>query len=278
MPTGREALANLKTRLALVPPGSTVWLDLIDKLDLCKLTENELRGEFGAVAPQVCRALNRLDMSELGKVLGYSLQTKFRLIVERLDGVARVHSDRREDCAWVIQYLRETLKECDLTEPRQIQGSAYWHFDVRFDNVTTAYRLLETLSTCPACVLVRTFSLSVAEQPHYVVQPYNLAEWILDQGDEAWWTVDGDPRLMSQLEFPAPPDELSEVIRRVNRPLLVVDPSGKASGEELLPEEINRVLEADEYGNRRLQLCWQGSPDGWLLIEEQPTSEHPVGA
>jgi hypothetical protein len=124
----------------------------------------------------------------------------------------------------------------------------------------------------------RPASLRIADGPYYLVQARNLAAWIEDQGEEIWWRVDGDPLLMGRLMFPCPPDELAEELRKINRPLLVSDPNGAGHGEEVLPDELSRLVEREELGVPVLYLSWQGDSNDWLLIEDEPLDdESPDG-
>jgi hypothetical protein len=74
---------------------------------------------------------------------------------------------------------------------------------------------------------------------------------------------------MSRLEFPAPPDELATEIRHIDRPLFVADPNKTGSGEEITADEINQVLDSDEWGHRRLMLQWKGAKEDWLLVQDE---------
>ncbi len=124
----------------------------------------------------------------------------------------------------------------------------------------------------------RPASLRIADGPHYLVRADNLAAWIEDQGDGTWWSVDGDPLLMSRLAFPSPPDELAGELRKIDRPLLVSDPNEAGGGEEILPEELARLVDPDEFGVPALYLSWQGDSNDWLLIEDEPVGESSGGA
>ena len=116
-------------------------------------------------------------------------------------------------------------------------------------------------------------SVRIAESPHYLVQAFNLASWIEDQGDETWWRVDGDPLLMSRVAFPCPADELASELRRIDKPLLVADPNDAGTGEELVPDELSRLVESEEFGVPALYLSWRDGSTDWLLIEDEPMSD-----
>lgn len=111
----------------------------------------------------------------------------------------------------------------------------------------------------------------VGQRPHYLIQSSNLAAWIMDQGEETWWCVDGDPLLMGRLEFPCPPEELAKELQKINRPLLVSDPDAVGDGAEVTPEDLSRLVETEELGVPCLFLSWQDGSVDWLLIKDQPT-------
>ena len=115
--------------------------------------------------------------------------------------------------------------------------------------------------------------MRIADGAHYLVQAYNLASWVEDQGEDIWWSVDGDPLLNSRVMFPCPPDELAQELRKVNRPLLVSDPNGAGHGEEVVPDDLSRLLEREELGVPVLYMSWQGDSNDWLLIEDEPLGE-----
>jgi hypothetical protein len=54
-----------------------------------------------------------------------------------------------------------------------------------------------------------------------MVAPAELARW-LDAQPDTWWTVDGDPLLTSEADFPCPAQELSLALRKHTEMLLVL--------------------------------------------------------
>ena len=123
---------------------------------------------------------------------------------------------------------------------------------------------------------------TISAGPHYELPSTELANWIEAQGLGCWWNVDGDPRLTSLVSFPCPGDELSSVLRRLNRPLLVQVKSPEAKGEPIEASGIDAVVlrlreafaprpstsEPQWANDRFLYLCWKGSPIEWMLIED----------
>ncbi len=75
MATGLEMLDALRAAIRDLPAGSDFRVNIFDKLDLCKLTLADLHqvGFDGTVAEQIMDALNRQDITALGKHLGIRL-------------------------------------------------------------------------------------------------------------------------------------------------------------------------------------------------------------
>ncbi len=130
--------------------------------------------------------------------------------------------------------------------------------------------------------------MSIEDAPHFVLQAKELAAWIEKQGTDRWWNVDGDPLLTGRLDFPCPGDELAAELRKIDRLLLVQDKQKRsnATGQEIHGDEIDTVVDRLENnvqitGNRKphwlkdrlLYLCWKGSRNEWLLVEDEETTE-----
>jgi hypothetical protein len=129
--------------------------------------------------------------------------------------------------------------------------------------------------------------MSIPDEPHYEVPAAELAAWIEQFGPDCWWSVDGDPLLTGLLSIPATGDKLAALIRRIGRPLLVQDgrPNPVGKGETIGRAELNDLVRS--WGDptpegrprpawrdgRVLYLCWNGSGDEWLLIEDVETTE-----
>ena len=129
--------------------------------------------------------------------------------------------------------------------------------------------------------------MSIQDEPHYEIPAEELAIWLERQGD-SWWFVDGDPILAVRVSMPCPGEEIAVILRRLKRPLLVLDtsihPQGK--GEVIDNTQLDRLmvrwgdgmtwppgqrpLSAD---NRFLYFSWKGSDDEWMLREDLETTE-----
>src|SRR5437899_2384557 len=111
--------------------------------------------------------------------------------------------------------------------------------------------------------------MSVREKPHYTLPAATLAAWIESQPDR-WWSVDGDPRLSSIVDFPCPSDELAPAIRKIGKDLLVHDKNvaSAAHGEMVGGDRLDELA---DVSNRRQQktflLSWSDSDVDWLLTE-----------
>ena len=113
-----------------------------------------------------------------------------------------------------------------------------------------------------------TIKNRVSDKPHYRIEAYNLATWIEDQGEDTWWSVDGDQLLMSRLSFPCPADELVTAIQAVGKPLFVLAAKDfNANGSEISPDDVERLAVFRDQVARRLNLCWIDSYDDWELTE-----------
>jgi hypothetical protein len=112
----------------------------------------------------------------------------------------------------------------------------------------------------------------IRDLPHYRLSSSELARWLDAQGGESWWSVDGDPLLMERLNFPCQGAELAKLLRRIDKPLLLLDartqPAGH--GEMIGAASIDDIADADQsHDERVLQFCWEIEPEGgWLLCED----------
>ena len=117
--------------------------------------------------------------------------------------------------------------------------------------------------------------MSLRDKPHYTLSAEALAGWIENQLDQ-WWSVDGDPRLTSTVDFPCPSDELAPAIRKIGKDLLIYDKTAtsKAHGEVLATERLDQLADVNNRRRRKTYLlCWNDSDDEWLLMEDQALVE-----
>ncbi len=282
MASGPQALENLRLHVKEKTADSDHWVDVPEKLDLCKLRKSDLRaaGFDDKIAERIATALNRQDLAPLGNALGIRLRAKFKVWADSDGSVCNIRVEGLENAKWLVSHLSEKLPGLAITEPSRIEDSSVVQFDVSATGQAPLWKIQKALIECPATTLMRLFSVRIADRPHYLVQAYNLATWIEDQGEEIWWRVDGDNLLMSMLQFPCPADELAGKLREINRPLLVSDPNEAGKGEEVISEELSslsRLVDSNEFGVRALYLSWQGGLTDWLLIEDEPTSEFSGG-
>lgn len=117
--------------------------------------------------------------------------------------------------------------------------------------------------------------MSGKEKPYYTLPAATLARWIENQPDR-WWSVDGDPRLMSIVDFPCPSDELAPAIRKIGKDLLLhhKNAASGAHGQVVAQERLNEL--ADVSNRRRLKtflLSWADSDVDWLLMEDEALVE-----
>jgi hypothetical protein len=113
--------------------------------------------------------------------------------------------------------------------------------------------------------------MSVKDKPHYTLPAQALAQWIERQPDK-WWSVDGDPYLMSIIDFPCPGDELAPAIRRMGKDLVLQDKntSSTAHGEVIGTDRLDELSDVSNKRRRKvLLLSWADSNIDWLLIEDE---------
>ncbi|MCG3147736.1 MAG: hypothetical protein PCFJNLEI_01177 [Verrucomicrobiae bacterium] len=119
--------------------------------------------------------------------------------------------------------------------------------------------------------------MSIQNRAHYKLATAELAKWLETQGDDCWWSVDGDPLLTGLVSFPSPSSELAEALRQINIPLLLQDKNdaAQATGQQITASDLNRLAETDDVGNRSFLLGWENSPAddlGWLLVEDRESA------
>jgi hypothetical protein len=114
----------------------------------------------------------------------------------------------------------------------------------------------------------------IDELPVYTIEAADLADWLHDQ-PETWWTVDGDPLLMSVLDLPCPSDELIAALRKHPGNLQVRnlgDHQG-APGRHISSNRLGELAGHDAHsGDRLFAMQWENQTEPWLLVEEKHTS------
>lgn len=130
----------------------------------------------------------------------------------------------------------------------------------------------------------------IREQPHFEVDSRMLARWLLDQGGDRWWSVDGDTFLSGLKAMPCTAEELAELLDRVDKPLLVHDPKERPTSRGqrlenvaqlddlyLLLRDNERVAKGEAgpiwLDNRFFAFCWKSRDVTWLLIEDLESTE-----
>lgn len=110
MASGLEMFQALRARTKDLSTGSTFLVNIFDKLDLCKLTPEDLRsvGFSQSVAEQVSANLMNQSLDALGNALGLKLVVdKNALNLIPAEGMKRAAETLRDD----PQSLEEMLQE-----------------------------------------------------------------------------------------------------------------------------------------------------------------------
>jgi hypothetical protein len=153
------------------------------------------------------------------------------------------------------------------------------------------FRRREWITPCSSGVdeSRRRDAMSLRDEPHYQIASSELADWLESQGPDIWWSVDGDPILTGRMSLPAPADELAAELRRINRLLLVLDPSKSPAsrGQEITAQELDKLATrpGDEIpmpgpgprpawmDDREFYMAWADRGDEWMLVEDRETTE-----
>ena len=130
---------------------------------------------------------------------------------------------------------------------------------------------------------------SISAGPHYEVSASDLAAWLVEQGKNRWWNVDGDPLLTGLLTFPCPADNLAIALVKINRPILIqakkddtaargqlIDKKklGELAGHFSDDLHVTGSGKMPSWGNDLLfYCCWKGSRHEWLLAEDGESTE-----
>lgn len=198
---------------------------------------------------------------------------KMRIIAERQVAGCIIRCEGESQAVSLHDFLKGRFPGVQITRPQPANDAPYFEFELKFDKHATAYRVREALLQFPKTSTMELYDVKVRERPHYRISAKALADWLEKQPPEPWWTVDGDPLLMSRLAFPAPADELAKELRRIGRPVLAAGPSDDASDEELSAETVDSAVSTDEWGNRMLLLSWEDGAADWQLIQDEPIWE-----
>ncbi len=114
--------------------------------------------------------------------------------------------------------------------------------------------------------------VKIKDTPHYTISAAALADW-LDAQPEKWWSVDGEPHLMSVVDFPCPSDELSPPLRKIGKSMLIHDfhPDAAARGEPIPTDQLYRLGDTRNRSKRPYYaMSWEDDDETWLLIEDRP--------
>jgi hypothetical protein len=133
------------------------------------------------------------------------------------------------------------------------------------------------------------YRTGIRSGPHYQIASADVAAWLVEQGGERWWNVDGDPLLTGRMTFPCPASLLAKELSTINRPLIVqarnedAEAKGQPVGKEKLDQVVvffTRKRQQGSYGllptspaDRRLHLCWSDSLFEWTLSEDSRVTQ-----
>lgn len=113
------------------------------------------------------------------------------------------------------------------------------------------------------------------DPPGFRLTSGELADWLDRQDPDCWWLVDGDPLLMGLVSFPTTGDVLAARLRKIDRPLLVLDDRKEFEPAELSVDDLDDHFYLDDHDQERIfRLRWDTTPPGveWLLIEDKESA------
>src|SRR5690348_9634970 len=136
MAKGLEILADIQKRVRGNAPGAELWIDVLEKLDLCKLTQADLEGaNFGKKeAADIATALNKQNLDPLSAILGTALKVKFPVWCERVDSQCGVMTERDANARWLQAYLRDRCPDILMSEIVTTETRFRFRFDVSFND------------------------------------------------------------------------------------------------------------------------------------------------
>jgi hypothetical protein len=105
----------------------------------------------------------------------------------------------------------------------------------------------------------------------FLIPSREVARW-LDSQPDTWWSAGLDDLLISRLNFPCPNDEVAEVLREIDKNLIVyTDKSiGIEDGQQIDSQVFPLLADTqNRYHNRYFLASWQGSNKKWLFRENK---------
>ncbi len=115
-------------------------------------------------------------------------------------------------------------------------------------------------------------------KPHIVIPSRKLAEWLDDQPG-TWWSVDGDPLLTSELDFPCPNEELAEGLRKHDGNIMVFIRKRRRSNadDDLSSLDLDDLADTENpRQEKNILAAWSGSDIEWLLSEDKDMAEEAL--
>ena len=109
----------------------------------------------------------------------------------------------------------------------------------------------------------------------FVIASRELARWLESQPD-SWWFVGQDDLLISKVNFPCPSDELAQVLRQINKNIIIYTDKtiGIGDGQQIDSQVLPLLADTqNRYQNRDFLASWQGSAKEWLLTEDKWAAE-----
>jgi len=193
------------------------------------------------------------------------------LLWASLDGmICTIACRGKENAEWVRStWLPEQFPTIQKGELKTGEQRNQFQFTVTCSDQIAPWQLQTALIDCARFNVRKLFPVKIIDRPHYRLKSVDLADWIDNQGEEIWWSVDGDWVLMGLLNLPCPPEELSAELRKINKMLIVLDPKDSGWGQEIGLDDIPDLIELDPAGNRQLLLAWVDRGEDWLLVEDE---------
>lgn len=104
-------------------------------------------------------------------------------------------------------------------------------------------------------------------EKEHTVSAHALASWLEKNAAGAYWSVDGDPLLTSQLDFPCPTEEIVGKLRWLGGQMFV---RGSGEIEECVIQGSPAPGDDNGKESRTFYLRWKGqdSTKEWVLFED----------